>query len=355
MDNEVENGGGKEVEPAGGAVNEGASGPPPAPDPRTETKDPGPTTSPEQVSQAAPAEPPPVAKEWYVVVGGQQAGPYDVIEVLQFVREGRLTPADFCWKEGMSQWTPLHAIPEFGPSVQAYAAGGAASRPMIGDKGKQMLDVGKAATASAFTAFLKFVLNPVRGLPLAYRTLPKKGALSAGIVFIVAAEICLLMILMVSGMGQYMPFGVWVRSGIFMLMPAVGFVVALGATRKMTGSLETIHADFFVGGSAHLVLGLLSLVTVLLMKLLGANALSAILVLICSCYLVCYVVLILYSGLLNIYGLNDSKASLLVPLILVIAACLMYLVNSTLMEGAMTGMMGGPPSMSMGRPPAGMF
>lgn len=41
---------------------------------------------------------------------GKQAGPFTWAECEQMVRDGRLTPLDFAWREGLTTWHPLNEL-----------------------------------------------------------------------------------------------------------------------------------------------------------------------------------------------------------------------------------------------------
>ena len=41
---------------------------------------------------------------------GQQFGPYSVDECLSFLSDERLLDNDLAWREGMTQWQPLHVV-----------------------------------------------------------------------------------------------------------------------------------------------------------------------------------------------------------------------------------------------------
>ncbi|MFM7067364.1 MAG: RDD family protein [Gammaproteobacteria bacterium] len=62
----------------------------------------------------------------HVAREGRQSGPYSVEQVQDMVRSGLLAATDLGWHAGMSEWAPLHAIPELGlppPPVNAAALG----------------------------------------------------------------------------------------------------------------------------------------------------------------------------------------------------------------------------------------
>jgi uncharacterized membrane protein len=49
--------------------------------------------------------------DWYCVVNGQQYGPIPLETLQGWAREGRLTPADNVWTQGMAQWAPAGTVP----------------------------------------------------------------------------------------------------------------------------------------------------------------------------------------------------------------------------------------------------
>jgi membrane protease subunit (stomatin/prohibitin family) len=62
-----------------------------------------------------PAAPPPLPGQgasWYLGVGGQQVGPFDLGALAGEVASGRLTPATLVWRTGMAAWAPAREVPE---------------------------------------------------------------------------------------------------------------------------------------------------------------------------------------------------------------------------------------------------
>ena len=75
---------------------------------------------------AAPGPPPlPQALKFYVAMGGQQAGPFDLPTLQQYVQAGQLTKETLVWKEGLANWTAAGQVPEL-----ANLFGGAAPPPL---------------------------------------------------------------------------------------------------------------------------------------------------------------------------------------------------------------------------------
>ncbi|WP_405143818.1 SPFH domain-containing protein [Sphaerisporangium sp. NBC_01403] len=67
-----------------------------------------------QGAQAGSAGPPPlpVRDQWYLGIGGQQQGPFDLAGLAAQVRSGALTATTLVWKAGMPQWAPAQQAPE---------------------------------------------------------------------------------------------------------------------------------------------------------------------------------------------------------------------------------------------------
>jgi hypothetical protein len=54
----------------------------------------------------------------YLAQNGQQTGPYEDTDVQGWLVEGRCSPNDLGWREGMEGWVPLHTLfPGVGPSA----------------------------------------------------------------------------------------------------------------------------------------------------------------------------------------------------------------------------------------------
>ncbi|WP_232805815.1 SPFH domain-containing protein [Glycomyces xiaoerkulensis] len=67
----------------------------------------------QQAQQPAAAPPPlPDAAEWYLGIGGQQAGPFDLAALRQKAGTGELTRETLAWKAGQDAWKPAGEIPD---------------------------------------------------------------------------------------------------------------------------------------------------------------------------------------------------------------------------------------------------
>ncbi|AYF28768.1 antifreeze protein [Micromonospora tulbaghiae] len=68
-------------------------------------------------AQPAAAEPPPLPgqAQWYVGVGGQRQGPYDLGGLAEQANAGALGADTLVWRTGMAQWQPAGQVPELAP------------------------------------------------------------------------------------------------------------------------------------------------------------------------------------------------------------------------------------------------
>ncbi len=65
-------------------------------------------------AMAPAAAPPPLpgAAQFHVALNGQQAGPYDVAAIGQYVRAGQVQRGTLVWKAGMAGWVAADSVPE---------------------------------------------------------------------------------------------------------------------------------------------------------------------------------------------------------------------------------------------------
>ncbi|GAB4278743.1 MAG: SPFH domain-containing protein [Marinilabiliales bacterium] len=65
----------------------------------------------QQQQQQGPPPPPPVV-QFYIAVGGQQQGPFDMNTLQTMVNQGNFTKETLVWKQGMAGWTAAGQVPE---------------------------------------------------------------------------------------------------------------------------------------------------------------------------------------------------------------------------------------------------
>ena len=67
------------------------------------------------LSNRAKAEPKSASVEspvWYVVINGQQSGPYTKAQLGEYLSSSAIDHQSFVWKEGMASWESLSAVSE---------------------------------------------------------------------------------------------------------------------------------------------------------------------------------------------------------------------------------------------------
>lgn len=76
--------------------------------------------------------------EWFYLKKGRQYGPVAATSIRNWLESGFLTPDDLLWRSGLSEWTPIHELAEFGgqPSgPDARWSGGGGAGQGAGDRG----------------------------------------------------------------------------------------------------------------------------------------------------------------------------------------------------------------------------
>jgi membrane protease subunit (stomatin/prohibitin family) len=67
-----------------------------------------------QAATQQPQQTPPPVPAFYVVLNGQQGGPFDMPTLTKMAQEGSLTRDSPVWRTGMANWTAAQQIPELG-------------------------------------------------------------------------------------------------------------------------------------------------------------------------------------------------------------------------------------------------
>lgn len=65
----------------------------------------------------------PQPARWYVLVDGQQTGPFGLAELRDRVLAGRLTPTTWVWADGMDEWRPAARVPALVPPPEHAVTG----------------------------------------------------------------------------------------------------------------------------------------------------------------------------------------------------------------------------------------
>lgn len=65
----------------------------------------------------------PQPARWYVLVDGEQTGPFGLAELRDRVLAGTLTPQTWVWADGMAEWRRAQHVPALVPPPEHDAPG----------------------------------------------------------------------------------------------------------------------------------------------------------------------------------------------------------------------------------------
>lgn len=272
--------------------------------------------------------------EYYYSREGERFGPVPGEQLKQLAATGQLEPHDLVWKQGMANWVEAARVkglfpsapqpPEIGAPPAASRDGGGptpSSPPATGrareteesegaKRARQAKDAAMAAGTDAVKAFKVLVKNPVGGLKEAYETLGPTSAMSVGIVF---AVVFVLFYLLGNWLGPgFGSFGYAMKHLLFAALfagAAVGGCAAAQAIFKGEGGPQ---AAVFVGGAGLLPLAVASLLLLILAK-------SFLIVGIVLIFALTTSTIMLYSGCTTVLRVSEIVATVLVPLIFLVA------------------------------------
>ena len=66
---------------------------------------------------------------WYVLVGGDQTGPFDLVDLRDRVVTGSIGPETWVWADGMPEWRQALRVPALVPPPSLGVEGWPAPRP----------------------------------------------------------------------------------------------------------------------------------------------------------------------------------------------------------------------------------
>jgi hypothetical protein len=278
--------------------------------------------------------------EYYYSREGERFGPVPGEQLKQLAATGQLEPHDLVWKQGMANWVeaarvkglfpsapqpPDVGVPppapssreDGGPAAGSYPPAGRARETEESDAAKrarQAKDAALAAGTDAVKAFKVLVKNPVGGLKEAYETLGPMSAMSVGIVFAGVFVLCYLI-------------GSWIGPSGFpglsiamkeLLLAVLVAGVAIGGCAAAQGIFKGEggpQAAIFVGGAGLLPLAVASLLLLILAK-------SFLILIIVIIFAITTSTIMLYSGCTTVLRVSEIVATVLVPLIFIVALIL---------------------------------
>ena len=70
--------------------------------------------------------------EWHLRIAGKDYGPYSLEQLIQYVKEGRISPDDFIWKDNFPNWLEARQVPELADffSFSEISAAAAETEPL---------------------------------------------------------------------------------------------------------------------------------------------------------------------------------------------------------------------------------
>lgn len=85
------------------------------------------TDSPSKTSSQIPGDPPkdldaengqvPVLAQWYFGGANKPVGPVNSFAIQELIRQGKLTPQEVVWRNGMSGWATISQVPDFAQAL----------------------------------------------------------------------------------------------------------------------------------------------------------------------------------------------------------------------------------------------
>jgi hypothetical protein len=70
-------------------------------------------------------------KKWFVYLGDHHEGPFSLAEIQAKIAQSQVSTANYVWAEGMTDWKPMTAVPEFEALLNTEAQAAAESSPTI--------------------------------------------------------------------------------------------------------------------------------------------------------------------------------------------------------------------------------
>ena len=72
-----------------------------------------------------------MAQQWYLAIGGQKVGPMSEADVVARIRSGGADAGTLVFTQGMTNWTPLGAVPQLAPFLPGGASAHAGAPPPV--------------------------------------------------------------------------------------------------------------------------------------------------------------------------------------------------------------------------------
>lgn len=196
-------------------------------------------------------------------------------------------------------------------------------------------DKAKAAAQDALAAAQRLFVNPVGGIGTAHGVLGDQRALGVAVVFALVAAIGLALsggILVRSlvgfgggfGLGGGFHFGVFFKTLLIHFITIAGAGVGAWLLAPVFGGRASLPSGLFIAATAWLPFGLAAL----LGSIIGAifsNRFGFTLIMVLMLFGVCYLIQVLNAGLRHVAGIDERRAAMATPTVLVVAMLVYWL------------------------------
>jgi spore maturation protein SpmA len=229
----------------------------------------------------------------------------------------------FCQKCGTSMSDVATACPSCHAAVFAAAPGQTAASV-------------KAAYGSALGALKTLAADPVGRLPAVYESLGEAKAKQVGLAFGLLSFACFLLggywlFPFKDGLFEFLGAKGVFKCLFFAVVPFLCTTVGLLAGRKVAGSRGGLGGDCLVSGAALLPASLAMLVD----GLLGYENYASMLAI--SVFAACAGILMLQAGATRIAGMSERAATVVIPLVVMLAMWLGKLTAGSILSGGFGG------------------
>ena len=186
----------------------------------------------------------------------------------------------------------------------------------------------KVAPRDALHAFRSLATDPVGRLATAYDSLGKQRALGVGAVFALLFDVSVIasILRMLNVLPRYLrPDSNLLKLVLLASVPLLVIIAMSTIVRKLTNAAGSIEGDVFYAGATMLPFGLL----ILLSNVIGLGNFEVIAFL--AVFVLCYTLLMLYSGAIQVARIPTPAAAFMVPVTLLLAVWCVKVVLTTIL------------------------
>lgn len=267
---------------------------------------------------------------WYHSMNGvDKKGPFTWDQLLAANMRGEIPPGTLVWGPHLPGWISLEeaqkGIPkEFCRFCGGQVPSGSPTCPGCGKelRSGQVIDKQaiaekvKEAALDAKASLQSLALNPIGKLKPSHDALPPNRILAAGVVFGIIFSILLAISISMwnKNLGNLVYDLSYIQILIAGFVPFIGCTLSLTLIRMISKAKGEFASDCYISGTTLLPFGIAAFVS----ALLGQANVEIILILMVTSF--CYTVLILFTGLVEIFNMSKGISSLLISFILIASA-----------------------------------